>query len=147
MNEHKLLEVRTGQAVPRARIPRLPFTDLRRSVVDAVEAGQRIAALFGDVPDPSGEVDVVFALRYEPADQTLRAHQPDILDIRLPGLSHDGIQLLRTLLPALAREVLGEVVLHKFSRRELGLADTMGFEPDKVTVVDDGLEVVFTPKR
>jgi Ni,Fe-hydrogenase III large subunit len=58
MNHKKLLEVRTGQAVPRARVPRLPFAELRGSVVDAVDAGQRVAALFGDADGPAGAVDV-----------------------------------------------------------------------------------------
>jgi len=132
-----LLQLEVGAA----RLLLLPARDQLGASLVALASGPALQRVL------PGEVDVVFGLRYEPADQTLRAHQPDILDIRLPGLSHDAIQLLRTLLPALAREVLDEVVLHKFSRRELGLADTMGFEPDKVTVVDDGLEVVFTPKR
>jgi hypothetical protein len=94
----------------------------------------------------AGEMDVMFSLRYEPADQTLRAHHMEILDIRMPGLSADGLQVLRTVLPEVAREVVGEVVLHKFTQRQLALADTMGFEPEKVTVVEDGLVVVFAPK-
>jgi hypothetical protein len=97
-------------------------------------------------PTPPGEVDVVFGLRYEAADQTLRAHHPEILDLRLPGLSGDTVQSLQSVLPAMAREAVGEIVLHRFSQRELALPDTMGFEPDQVTVVDDGLLVVFRPK-
>src|SRR5437868_2909090 len=88
MNEHKLLEVRTGQAVPRARIPRLPFTDLRRSVVDAVEAGQRIAALFGDVPDPSGEVDV-YAVLADGARGLLRVCRATLESESYPSLTPD----------------------------------------------------------
>lgn len=97
-------------------------------------------------PIPPGELDLIFALRYEAADRTLRAHRPEVLEMRLPGLAPDAFQLLQGLLPAMAREVVGEVVLHSFSPRELALADTMGFEPDQVTVVDDGLVVAFTQK-
>lgn len=98
-------------------------------------------------PTEPGEVDLLFGLRYEATDRTLRANRPEILDLRLPGLAPDARQALQAWLPALTREVVGEIVVHHFTPRELGLADTMGFEPEKVTVVDDGLLVVFGPKR
>jgi hypothetical protein len=94
----------------------------------------------------SGELDVVFALRYEPADQTLRAHRLEILALRVAGLPQETAQTLQLVLPALAREAVGEFVLHRFTRRELGLADTMGFEPERIEVVEDGLVIWFGPK-
>jgi hypothetical protein len=48
-------------------------------------------------------------------------------------------------MPALAQQV-GEVVLHRFSSRELALADTMGFAPEEIRVLDDGLLILFGPK-
>jgi hypothetical protein len=93
-----------------------------------------------------GEVDVLFGLRYEAADRTVRARDMTILDLRLPGLPAETVQAWRQVLPRVAREVVGEVVLHRFSARELALADTMGLEPDRLTVVDDGLVVEFGPK-
>jgi hypothetical protein len=95
----------------------------------------------------TGEVDVVFALRYEPADQTVRAHGLEVLDVRSAALPADILQALRRVLPALAREAFGEVVLQKLSARDLALADTMGFEPQKLTVLYDGLMVEFGPKQ
>lgn len=97
-------------------------------------------------PLPPGEVDLLFALRYEPTDRTLRAHEPEVLDLRLPGAPPELLAPLRRLLPQLARESVGEVVLHRFTARELALPDTMGFRPDAVTVLDDGLLVLFKPK-
>lgn len=94
---------------------------------------------------PAGEVDIAFALRYERADQSVRAHRPEVLGVRWPGLAPDAQQLLQGLLPAMAQNV-GEVVLHKLTPRELALADTMGFEPETVEVVEDGLVIVFGPK-
>jgi len=91
-------------------------------------------------------MDLVFALRYEAHDRTLRAHHPRVLEVRWPGLPAETLQAVQGVLPALAREV-GEVVLHRFSARELALADTMGFEPQDIQVLDDGLLVVFGPKR
>lgn len=93
-----------------------------------------------------GELDLLFAVRYVAADRSLRAHSPEILDLRLPGLPADTVRTLQALLPAMAREVVGEVVLHKFSPGDLALPDTMGIEPDQLTVVDDGLVVEFRQK-
>ncbi|HEY8356620.1 MAG TPA: DUF1439 domain-containing protein [Ramlibacter sp.] len=94
----------------------------------------------------AGEVDVVFALRYEAADRTLRAHGMEVLDLRWPGLPAETAQLLRALLPRLAKDAVGDFVLHRFSDRELALADTMGFEPAQFTVADDGLVIAFGRK-
>jgi hypothetical protein len=94
----------------------------------------------------AGEVDLVFALRYEPADQTVRAHDLEIVGVRAPGLPPETLENLQRLLPAMTREAVGEVVLHRFTARELALADTMGFEPKQITVVEDGLVISFGPK-
>ena len=95
---------------------------------------------------PPGEMDLVFALRYEAADQSVRAHRAEVLDVRWPGLPPDAVGFVQGLVPALAAQV-GEIVLHRFSPRELALPDTMGFEPEALTVRDDGLEVNFGPKH
>ena len=93
-----------------------------------------------------GQLDVVFALRYEASDRSLRAWQPEIVDVRLPGATPELAQVLQGLLPRVSRDVVGELVLHRFTDRELALPDTMGFEPGKLTVVEDGLVVEFVPK-
>ncbi|QJW84824.1 DUF1439 domain-containing protein [Ramlibacter terrae] len=94
----------------------------------------------------AGELDVVFALRYEASDRTLRAHDMEVLDLRWPRLPPETAQALRALLPRIARDAVGEFVLHRFSDRELGLADTMGFEPERITVLDYGVRIDFSPK-
>ena len=96
---------------------------------------------------PPGVVDLVFALRYEGADRSIRAHEPEILRIDWPGLAVDAQQALRSLLPDMARELAAELVLHKFTSSELALPDTMGFEPARVSVVADGVLVEFREKR
>ena len=53
---------------------------------------------------------------------------------------------MQQVLTALARDALGEIVLHRFSPRELALPDTMGFQPETLTVLEDGLEIGFGPK-
>lgn len=93
-----------------------------------------------------GELDVLFGLRYEPSDRSVRAHDLEVLALRWPGLPAEMHQALQQLLPRLAREAVGEVVLHRFAPRDLALADTLGFEPESFTVLHDGLEVRFGPK-
>jgi hypothetical protein len=95
---------------------------------------------------PPGEVDIVFTLRYEASDQTVRAHRLQVLDLRWPELPRENLATLKSLLPLMTRDAVGEVVLHRFSQRELALADTMGYEPAKLEVVHDGLVIVFGPK-
>jgi hypothetical protein len=93
----------------------------------------------------AGEVDLLFALRYEATDQTVRAHHAEIADLRWPGLAADARAALQALLPGVARR-LGELVLHKFSPAQLAVAETMGFEPEEITVLADGVMVFFGPK-
>lgn len=96
---------------------------------------------------PAGEADVAFALRYEPADRSIRAHRLRVLDVRWPGLPPETVQAAQALLRSMARQAVGEIVLHRFEPRELVLADTMGFEPETIAVEDDGLLITFGPKR
>lgn len=117
-------------------------------------ASQQLAATFAlrlegpQLAQPeAGEVDAAFRLRYEPSDRTVRAHGIELADVRWPGLAPDVAQLVRGLLPQLVRDAVGEVVLQRFDARDLALADTMGFEPDEIVVLGDGLLVTFAPKR
>jgi Ni,Fe-hydrogenase III large subunit len=54
--------VRNGLATPRARVPEMPFADFRRTVLGAVTGGQRVAALFGDAPTSTGNVELYAVL-------------------------------------------------------------------------------------
>lgn len=96
--------------------------------------------------DAGGELDTAFSLRYERSDRTLRARDPEILDLRWPGLAPDAVATLKGVLPRAARDAIGEFVLHQFTGKELALPDTMGFEPGKIEVVEDGLVIWFQPK-
>ncbi|MBC5767982.1 DUF1439 domain-containing protein [Ramlibacter albus] len=99
------------------------------------------------MPEPqTGEVDLLFALRYEPSDRTLRAYRPDFHDVRWSRMPERTSQAVRRLLREMARQAVGEFVVHRFTDRELALADTMGVQPQTITVVDDGLLVQFGPK-
>lgn len=114
------------------------------------QLGATLHAQLGGLQVPQrqeGEVDVVFALRYEAADRSVRAHRMEILALRSPHLPPEQAQLMQQWLPLLARDATGEVVLHRFTPAELALADTMGFEPATIEVLHDGLAIQFAPKR
>lgn len=95
----------------------------------------------------SGTIDLDFALRYESADQTLRAHQIRVHAVRLPSLSRDAAALIDAYARASAERALLEVVLHTLRPQDLALADTMGFEPGSINVTADGLVIGFVPKQ
>lgn len=94
----------------------------------------------------AGTLDVDFALRYEASDQTIRAYQLQVNALRLTGLPPGPAALIEAYAPALAKQTLLEVTLHKLRPQDLTLADTMGLEPSTITVTDKGLTIGFVNK-
>lgn len=94
-----------------------------------------------------GTFDIDFALRYESSDQTLRAHQIQVRTLRMDGLNPGTTELLQATLPGLVRDNLREVVVHRLRPQDLALPDSMGLQPDTITVTRDGLQIGFAPKR
>jgi hypothetical protein len=93
-----------------------------------------------------GSFDVDFALRYEPSDQSIRAHELRVHSLRLPGLPPQTLALLDAYSQALAEQALLEVVLHRLRPRDLALADAMGLQPGDITVTLEGLVIGFVAK-
>ncbi|MDO9253510.1 MAG: DUF1439 domain-containing protein [Hydrogenophaga sp.] len=93
-----------------------------------------------------GTFTVDFALRYEPSDRTLRAHQLKVYRMRFPGLPADAAELLNTYAPALAEQSLREVVLYQLNAQETAMADLLGLRPGRITVTDQGLAVELVTK-
>lgn len=125
--------------VPRLRL--LPEQNRLSSqmVVDA--AGPALAH------SGTGNFDVDFALRYEPSDQSIRAHQLRVNTLSLSGLAPGPSALLRAYGSALAEQALLEVVLHKLRPQDLMLADGLGLQPGAITVTARGLVIGFVPKK
>jgi hypothetical protein len=94
----------------------------------------------------SGSFDVEFALRYEPSDRTLRAHQIQLGRLEFPSLKPTVTELLNAYGPALAAQSLGEVTLHQLRPQDTALFDTMGLQPGPITITDKGLAVEFVQK-
>ena len=93
-----------------------------------------------------GSLDIDFALRYEPGDQTLRAHQLQVRSLRFSGLAPKAAELLDSYGQRIAQQSLHEVVLHRLSDKDLALAETMGLQPATITVTAQGLLIGFEPK-
>lgn len=124
----------------RVDAPRLLLLPARQRVGATVSARLR-DLVAGQVHE--FEMDWVFALRYEPADRTVRAHDLEILDLRSAELPPSARRDWQQLLGGLARGAVGEIVLHRFSHRELALPESLGFEPRDISVVEDGLVIWF----
>jgi Ni,Fe-hydrogenase III large subunit len=58
MNDHGCAVLHNGQAIAREQIRTVSFDEFRRTVVGAVDSGQRVAALFGDAPTATDQVDL-----------------------------------------------------------------------------------------
>ncbi len=91
----------------------------------------------------TGSFNVDFALRYEPSDRTVRAHQLHFEKLLFPDLSPAAAELLGVYGPALAEQSLREVVLHQLRPQDLAVADGLGLQPGPITVTQDGLVIGF----
>ena len=94
----------------------------------------------------TGSLDVDFALRYEPTDQTLRPTDLQVRALQIDGLPAQVSQLLAGLGPALAQQALREVVLHQLQPRDLAVAERLGLQPGRITVTPRGLEIELLPR-
>ena len=93
-----------------------------------------------------GTLDVEFALRYEAADRTVRAHQLRLARLEFPSLPPGVVAMLNTYGPTLADSTLLEVVLHTLRQQDLALPDALGMQPGSITVTNEGLTIGFVPK-
>ncbi|MEO7391416.1 MAG: DUF1439 domain-containing protein [Ramlibacter sp.] len=94
----------------------------------------------------TGQVDLDFALRYEPSDKSVRAHQVRVSAVRVEGLSADAQALLDLYVRRYAEQTLQEFVVHRLRPEDLALPDAMGLEPGSISVGADGLLIGFAPK-
>lgn len=76
--------LRAGQAIPRGEVPTLTGDDFRRSIVDAVERGQRVAALFAHAA-PDGPIDL-YAVLADSVRAMLRVGRTRLDAERVPSM-------------------------------------------------------------
>lgn len=125
------LELRAPSLALRPEINRL------RARVPAVLSGPLLPA------PKDGVMEVEFGLRYEPRDRTLRAHDIALQTLEINGLDPAATALLDAWAPRLARQALGEVVLHRLEPKDLALLDGLGMQPGAITVTQRGLAIAF----
>jgi Ni,Fe-hydrogenase III large subunit len=92
MNDSGFAVLHTGQAIPRGQIRPVSFEEFRRTVVDGVADGQRVAALFGDAPTSSDNVDL-YAILADSARGLLRIGKATLASDRFPSLTPDCPQV------------------------------------------------------
>lgn len=80
--------LRNAQAIARTDVSELPFTELRRAVLDAVAGGQRIAALFGDATSSDSGVDLYVVLA-DSVRSVLRVARTRLASDSFPSLTPD----------------------------------------------------------
>ena len=148
------MQEKLAQRFPR-RFPLAGLIDLNLQVpsLTLLPERNRINALMAlDASGPAlrraynGVLDVDFALRYEPADQTVRATELQVQALQIDGLPPQAATLIAGLGPQLAQQALREVVLHQLQPKDLALADVMGLQPGTITVTDAGLVIGFVNK-
>ena len=94
-----------------------------------------------------GTFDLDFALRYEPSDLTIRAHELRVNTLQFEGLPPQASLLLSGYGLQLAEQALQGAVLHTLTAQDLALPDTMGLQPGDITVIASGLVVSFVRKQ
>jgi len=114
----------------------------RLGAVMAVEAGG--PALRRAYP---GTFDLDFALRYEPSDMTIRAHELRVNALQFEGVPPEISMLLSSYGPQLAEQALQGAVLHTLKPQDLALPDSMGVQPSTITVTAKGLVIGFVNKQ
>ena len=87
-----LARLRNGQTIPRIDVTEWPFAAFRRAIVDAVAAGQRVAALFGHAPLPAAGVEL-FAVLADRGSARLQAASTRLESEAFRALSPDCPQV------------------------------------------------------
>lgn len=94
----------------------------------------------------AGHLNLDFALRYEPTDRTLRAHQIRVNSLAIDDLAPAMGDMLATYASAVAEQALGQVVLYQLQGQELELVDSLNLQPGAITVTPEGLSVALVQK-
>jgi hypothetical protein len=95
----------------------------------------------------AGQVDLDFALRYEPRDMSIRAHGIRVHSVRVPGLPRDAAALIDVYARESAEAALVEVIVHQLRSADLAVSDAMGLEPGAITVMPDAVLIGFVPRQ
>lgn len=118
----------------------LPADNRLQTLLQVQLSGPALAQTF------AGEMQVRFALRYEPKDQTVRAHHVEVLSLRLDGASPAIADMVDTYGARLAAQALEAFALYRVPDEELALAHQLNLQPGQITVTAEGLDVAIDRK-
>ena len=118
----------------------LPERNMLNAVIPAELSGKVLKDKY------RGDLNVDFALRYEPSDRSLRAYQIKVNQLNMDGLAPGMNEMLGTYATALADQALGQVVLYQLQDKDLALVDALSVEPGAITVTPTGLTVALVQK-
>lgn len=94
----------------------------------------------------SGSCELDFGLRYEAADQSVRAHRLRVHSLRFADLPPGPAQLLNDYAAPLAEQRLQDLVLYQLRPQDLMLAEGLGLQPGSITVTAQGLVIGFVAR-
>lgn len=89
---NRFAALRTGQAIPRGKVPDLPLADFRAAIMGGVARGQRVAALFGDAPASLGNLHL-YAVLADSARSVLRVARTTLDSDSFSSLTPDCPQV------------------------------------------------------
>lgn len=94
----------------------------------------------------TGQMDLEFGLRYEPADHSVRARQIQVHSLEIQGLAPAMAQMLATYGSRLAEQALGLWPLYTLKDPQRAVLDRLDIEPGAITVTAHGLELALVPR-
>lgn len=95
-----------------------------------------------------GRVTLGYALRYEPADASVRLVRPRVESFEfdaLPGVEPRRAEATQRVVLALAELLLDDLVLYRVPKERLDMLRAIGFRPGKLNVTREGLEITIEP--
>jgi hypothetical protein len=95
-----------------------------------------------------GRLALGYALRYEPADGSIRLLRPKVERFDFdpqPATSARHAETTQQLVMALAEQLLDGLVLYRVPAERLDMLRAMGFRPAGLEVTPAGLEITFEP--
>ncbi len=112
----------------------------RLAAIVGVRARNRLFALGWQ-----GQIDFDAALRWEPADQTVRLSQVRVRDLALVDPGAFNRNTVERLGAALAERVLEDSAIYRLPAQRAAQLREKGYKPASVNVTWQGLEIRFVP--
>lgn len=97
-----------------------------------------------------GRLALDYALRFEPADASVRLVQPRVRSLQFEQMPESWArraQMLQQMAASLAERALDDLVLYRVPENRLRAMRTAGYRPGELRVTPAGLEITIEPLR